>query len=150
MADKPLDNFAQTSPAVPDGVVGALSEMQTLINQQRDEMKQAAYGIGDARWMLWMCAGLFVPVVGIYFVFPADEADIATQFIQIVGLVLAGWGATRVFYAPKHSRVKKASIVYLPVFLVFFLIYGQLLMSGVSLRYAPNLVQMFQRRLGTK
>ena len=122
----------------------ALREIQSLINTQRDEARASRAGRSDLRWLIYVCVGLSVPMIAVQFFLAKQNADFAASYMQVIGLVLSGWGLIRAFIwkANALQRFAKAiAWVYVMCFFAFSLIYGTLLAYGVSLNentFAPR------------
>ena len=124
----------------------ALREIQSLIETQRDETRAARTGRSDLRWMIYVCVGLSAPMIAVQFFLAERDADFAATYIQIIGLVLSGWGVFRAFVwkaSSLQNYARTIAWVYVICFFAFSTFYGTLLTYGISLKYTRGLPQFF-------
>ena len=139
-----VSNPPKNSPATDV----ALREIQSLINEQRDQVRLSKAGRGDMRWLIVVCVALSVPMVGVYFVLDDRYAEFISIYIQIIGAVLSGWGVFRSMLWKRNGtqlqHVRGIAWMYIVCFVALMAFYGILLASGVSLKYARGVPRVIQ------
>src|SRR4051794_36434357 len=77
-----------------------VDELNRLVEQQRRRNVVSRVDLRELRIMLYLCGSLMLLMCATYVFLSRADARLVTTYVNIVALVLAGWG----FYRSYHSR----------------------------------------------
>ena len=100
-----------------------ISRLDVLIAESQQRHTRSFTPLLELKWLLLLSTFMLIPLLACALMLPPESRATAVTYASIIGFTLAGWGVVRAWRARRSGEFAAFTWVYLPFFLMNFLIH---------------------------